>query len=46
VVWQVSPVQNKASGGTLEQTYQLTMVKKDGNWYVTDIRGSTLPAAS
>src|SRR3569833_3832064 len=46
VGWQVSPVQNKASGGTLEQTYQLTMVKKDGNWYVTDIRGSTLPAAS
>jgi hypothetical protein len=46
VVWQVSPVQNKASSGTLEQTYQLTMVKKDGNWYVTDIRGSTLPAAS
>jgi hypothetical protein len=46
VIWQVSPVQNKASGGTLEQTYQLTMLKKDGNWYVTDIRGSTLPAAS
>ncbi len=46
VVWQVAPVQNKGSGGTLEQTYQLTMVKKDGNWYVTDIRGSTLPAAS
>ena len=47
VVWQVSPVQSKASGGTLEQTYQLTMVKKDdNNWYVTDIRGSTLPAAS
>jgi hypothetical protein len=46
VVWQVSPVQGKPSGGTLEQTYQLTMVKKDGNWYVKDIRGSTLPAAS
>jgi hypothetical protein len=46
VIWQVSPVQNKASGGTLEQTYQLTMLKKDGNWYVTDLRGSTLPAAS
>lgn len=44
VVWQVSPVQNKSSGGSLEQTYQLTMVKKDGNWYVTDIQGSTLPA--
>lgn len=46
VVWQVAPAQGKASGGTLEQTYQLTMVKKDNNWYVTDIRGSTLPAAS
>ena len=33
-------------GGTLEQTYQLSMVKKDSHWYVTDIRGSTLPAAS
>jgi hypothetical protein len=46
VVWQVGPGQNKGSGGTLEQTYQLSMVKKEGNWYVTDIRGSTLPAAS
>lgn len=47
VVWQVGPAQGKASGGSLEQTYQLTMVKKDdSNWYVTDIRGSTLPAAS
>jgi Conjugative transposon protein TcpC len=46
VIWQVAPVQNKASGGSLEQTYQLSMAKKDGNWYVTDIRGSTLPAAS
>jgi hypothetical protein len=46
VIWQVSPAQGKNSGGTLEQTYQLTMLKKDGNWYVTDIRGSTLPAAS
>ena len=46
VAWQVSPGQPKTSGGTLEQTYQLTMVKKDGNWYVKDIRGSTLPAGS
>ncbi len=44
VIWQVSPVQNKPAGGTLEQTYQLTMVKKDGNWFVKDIRGSTVPA--
>jgi Conjugative transposon protein TcpC len=46
VVWQVSPAQGKNPGATLEQTYQLTMLKKDGNWFVTDIRGSTLPAAS
>ncbi|GLY84795.1 conjugal transfer protein [Actinoallomurus iriomotensis] len=46
VIWQVAPGQPKTTGGSLEQTYQLTMVKKDGNWYVTDIRGSTLPAAS
>jgi Conjugative transposon protein TcpC len=46
VVWQVPPAQPKTSGGMLEQTYRLTMVKKDGNWYVTSIRGSTLPAES
>jgi hypothetical protein len=46
VIWQVPAGQPKSTGGSLEQTYQLTMVKKDGNWYVTDIRGSTLPAAS
>lgn len=44
VVWRVSPVQNRPSGGTLEQTYQLTMVKKENTWYVKDIQGSTLPA--
>jgi hypothetical protein len=46
VVWQVPPAQPKISGSMLEQTYRLTMVKKDGNWYVTSIRGSTLPAES
>jgi hypothetical protein len=44
VIWRVSPAQNRATGGTLTQTYQLTMVKKDGNWNVKDIQGSTLPA--
>jgi Conjugative transposon protein TcpC len=44
VVWQVSPVQNRPAGGTLEQTYRLSMVKKDNTWYVKDIQGSTLPA--
>jgi Conjugative transposon protein TcpC len=47
VIWQVPSGQAKTTGGSLEQTYQLTMVKKDdNNWYVTDIRGSTLPATS
>lgn len=46
VVWQVPPAGPKSSGSMLEQTYRLTMVKKDGNWYVTSIRGSTLPAES
>jgi hypothetical protein len=46
VVWQVPPAQPKTSGSMLEQTYRLTMVKKDGNWYVTSISGSTLPAES
>ncbi len=44
VVWQVTPAQSKTTGGTLEQTYQVTMLKKDNNWYVKDIQGSTLPA--
>ncbi len=44
VVWQVSPAQSKTTGGTLEQTYRLSMVQKDKTWYVKDIRGSTLPA--
>jgi hypothetical protein len=46
VIWQVPPGRPKTAGSSIEQAYQLTMVKKDGNWYVTDIRGSTLPAAS
>lgn len=46
VVWQVPPAGPRIPGSMLEQTYRLTMVKKDGNWYVTSIRGSTLPAES
>lgn len=46
VVWQVPPAQPRTSASSLEQTYRLAMVKKDGNWYVTSIHGSTLPAES
>ncbi|MEV5747647.1 conjugal transfer protein [Actinoallomurus sp. NPDC052308] len=46
VVWQIPAGQPKTSGGTLEQTYQLTMVKKGGYWFVRDIQASTLPAGS
>lgn len=43
VVWQVPPAVEQAtpSVAELEQTYELTMVKKENNWYVRDIRGST-----
>jgi hypothetical protein len=42
VSWQIPTAQNKAAAAKLEQTYQLTVVKKDdGNWYVKDIRGAT-----
>jgi hypothetical protein len=43
VAWQLPGV---TAGGELEQTYELAMVKKDANWYVKDIRGTTEPGAS
>jgi hypothetical protein len=46
VVWQVPSAQSKGAPGELEQAYELTVVKKDGTWYVRDIRGSTQPAGS
>jgi hypothetical protein len=48
VVWQVPPGGNQATpgGAELEQSYELTMVKKDNKWYVRDIRGSTQPTGS
>ncbi|GAA0356636.1 conjugal transfer protein [Actinoallomurus spadix] len=46
VVWQIPAGQGKTSGGTLEQTYQLAMVKKAAYWFVRDIQGSPLPAGS
>jgi hypothetical protein len=46
VVWQIPAGQDKTAGGTLEQTYQLALVKKGGYWFVRDIQGSTLPAGS
>jgi YD repeat-containing protein len=42
VSWQIPTPQPKAAAAELEQTYQLTVAKKDdGNWYVKDIRGAT-----
>lgn len=46
VMWQVPSAQPKGASGELEQAYELTVVKKDGTWYVRDIRGSTQPAGS
>jgi hypothetical protein len=47
VVWQVPPSAGRGgTSGELEQTYELTMVEKDGKWYVREIRGSTQPAGS
>lgn len=46
VIWTVPATVAKAPAGSLEQTYQLDIAKKGGYWYVTGIRGSTLPAAS
>ncbi|MFF5260684.1 conjugal transfer protein [Actinomadura viridis] len=43
VAWQVP---GAAAGGELEQTYDLSMVKKGTTWYVRDIRGTTGPGAS
>jgi hypothetical protein len=44
VAWQIPSA--KGASGELEQTYQLTVVKKDGTWYVRDLRGSTQPPGS
>jgi hypothetical protein len=42
VSWQIPTPQPKEAAAKLEQTYQLTVVKKDdGNWYVKDIQGAT-----
>lgn len=46
VVWQIPAADAKGGGGTLEQTYELTMVKKDTTWNVRDIHGVTRPAGS
>ncbi|GAA2421432.1 hypothetical protein GCM10010191_36070 [Actinomadura vinacea] len=43
VAWQVP---GAAAGGELEQTYELSMVKKGTTWYVRDIHGTTEPGAS
>src|SRR5918999_951520 len=41
VAWQIPSSQRGGAPGELQQTYQLTVVKKDGTWYVRDLRGST-----
>lgn len=46
VDWQIRATDPKGSAGELEQTYELTVVKKDGTWYVRDISGSTQPNGS
>jgi hypothetical protein len=46
VGWQMPTSDPKVSAGELEQTYELTVVKKDGTWYVRDIDGSTQPTGS
>lgn len=46
VAWQVAPTDPKGAGGELEQSYELTVVKKEGTWYVRGIRGSTRPMGS
>lgn len=43
VTWQIPPPDGRGTTGELEQTYELTVVKKDGKWYVRDIRGATRP---
>jgi hypothetical protein len=46
VGWQMPTSDAKVPAGELEQTYELTVVKKDGTWYVRDIDGSTQPTRS
>lgn len=49
VTWQIptsaQSKDEKALPGELQQTYQLTVTKQDGRWYVEDIRGATLVGA-
>lgn len=45
VGWQM-PASGGAVGGELDQTYDLSVVKKNGTWYVHDIRGTAQPNAS
>ncbi|MEV4252736.1 conjugal transfer protein [Spirillospora sp. NPDC049652] len=45
VGWQM-PAAGGAVGGELDQTYDLSVVKKNGTWYVHDIRGTAQPNAS
>lgn len=45
VVWRIATTGGaNVPPGELTQTYELTVTKQDGNWYVKDIRGSTEPS--
>ncbi|RAY14395.1 conjugal transfer protein [Actinomadura craniellae] len=46
VTWQIPATDARNPSGELDQTYELTVVKKDGNWYVRDIRGAVPPTGS
>lgn len=44
VIWRMpSAGRGNTPPGELAQTYELTVTKQDGNWYVKDIQGSTEP---
>jgi conjugative transposon protein TcpC len=43
VTWRIPP---RAPGAELDQSYELTMVRKDGKWFVSDINGATRSAGS
>jgi hypothetical protein len=43
VTWRL-PAQGEGQPAELDQTYELTVVKKDGTWNVKDIRGAVGPS--
>ncbi|WP_233358960.1 conjugal transfer protein [Thermomonospora amylolytica] len=43
VTWRLPAQGGGPTAAELEQTYEFTVVKKDGTWYVRDIRGAGRP---